>query len=116
MIAARGNNDSSTRAATLFDYEEMFSVLMYYGHMSKDEIYHSSWRFLTAIYQKYINRAYENLGVSAKDSNDGKIELTDEDYPSEFKKYTKEEQEEEIAKSGISDEEFLKGFKEYNQH
>lgn len=83
------------------DYEDFFSVLMYYGGMSKKEIYGSSRPFLYGIYKKYGNRACENLGVSAnseKEKNEN-IELTEADYPATFEKLFPVEREQKQSAS-----------------
>lgn len=66
------------------DYAELFSVLMYYYGMSKDEIMARSRRFIYALYEQYVKRACENLGVSPskKDSE----ENTEDTYPQDFGK------------------------------
>lgn len=89
------------------DYEDFFSVLMYYGKMSKEEIYGSSRPFLYGIYKKYGKRACENLGVSADSEKDegNKTELTDADYPAKFEKLFPVEREQ---KQSASD--YLKDF------
>lgn len=97
------------------DYEDFFSVLMYYGHMSKQDILNSSRPFLCGIYKNYVKRACENLGVSP----DGKKEdqdtpLTESDYPVEFKKLTKNERK-EAAEQYADEREFLSGFSQFNQ-
>lgn len=89
--------------------------------MSKDEILHSSKKFLLAIYQNYVKRACENLGVSSEsDENDnntiGKTQLTEADYPTEFISYTQAQREKYVAESGMSDKEFLSQFSEYVPH
>lgn len=71
------------------DYSEFFSVLMYYGHMSKEEIMRSSRPFLYGIYKQYAKRACENLGVDPdkdKEDNEKKFELKEADYPQNFTK------------------------------
>lgn len=70
------------------DYAEFFSVLMYYGNMSKDDILHSSRRFLYGIFKQYAKRACENLGVSPNDNKDEeqKKEFFEKDYPETFVK------------------------------
>lgn len=95
---------------------------MYYGHMSKTEILHSSRKFLFAIYQNYVKRACENLGVSSEkddygdnNTNSGN-HLTEDDYPKEFMKFTQAQREKMIEKSGISDEDYLSGFKQFKNH
>ncbi len=78
----------------VLDYEDFFSVLMYYGHMSKEEIMNSSRQFLYAIYGKYGKRACENLGVSPDGDKDGSGDdgpIKDSDYPSEFVRLTPKE-------------------------
>lgn len=120
MKAAQDSSDRSACAASSFDYEDFFSVLMYYGHMSKDDILNSSREFLVGIYQKYVKRACENLGVSEDDGDvesntPGKTTLTDADYPKEFISFTQAQREKEIKESGITDEQFLSRFKEYQK-
>lgn len=86
---------------------------MYYGHMSKQDILNSSRPFLYAIYKKYVNRACENLGVPVEKSESDT--LTEQDYPSEFKKFSQKEREKEIEDSGISDADFLASFPEFKK-
>ena len=76
--------------------------------MSKSDILNCSRRFINALYQQYINRACENLGVSPKENTGN--QLQDSDYPSEFVSFSQAQREKYIEESGISDEEFLKGF------
>lgn len=110
MIAASDGSDRSDDAASSISYEELFSVLMYYGNMSYEEIMNKSRRFLLAIYQQYPRRACENLGVSPdKDKND-EVTLSDSDYPSEFVSFSQAEREKAIKESGETDEEFIKKF------
>lgn len=81
---------------------------MYYTSMKQEDILNHSRKFLISIYQQYIRRACENLGVDPdKDKNDN---LSDNDYPSEFVSYSQEEREKMIEQSGESDEDFLKKF------
>lgn len=108
MIAAQDDSDRSDCAASSLTYEEMFSVLMYYTSMKQEDILKHSRKFLIAIYQQYIRRACENLGVDP-DKNE-KNELKDSDYPSEFVSYSQAEREKMIEQSGESDEDFLKKF------
>lgn len=83
----------------VFDYADFFSVLMYYAHMSKDEIMNHSRAFLHGIYRMYAKRACENLGVSptseeASEEDNAtsenislpEYELNRSDYPTEFTK------------------------------
>lgn len=92
------------------DYEDFFSVLMYYGHMSKQDIMNSSRPFLYGIYKNYAKRACENLGVSPDPNDeDSDTPLKESDYPKEFKKVSKEERE-KLAKKYSSDEDFLSQF------
>lgn len=121
MTAVQNGSDRSDCTASSLTYEELFSVLMYYGHMSKHDILHSSRKFLTAIYQNYVKRACENLGVSPDSDNkdDGtprKTVLTEEDYPSEFVSFTQAQREKMIEESGESDIDYLSKFREYNPH
>lgn len=85
---------------------------MYYGHMSKSDILNSSRKFLYAIYQQYVKRACENLGIPSEQKEDANG-LTESDYPEEFRKFTQKEREEKIEQSGISDDEFLSKFKQF---
>lgn len=91
------------------DYAEFFSVLMYYGHMSKDEILHSSRRFLYGIFKQYAKRACENLGVSSDKKEDEETGKDNSGYPSQFKKFTKKERENKLKEIG-SEENFMKMF------
>lgn len=90
---------------------------MYYGNMSKQDILNSSRKFLYAIYQEYVNRACENLGVSnnpqqAEQADDfNGTPLTDADYPSEFVTFTQEQREQAVAESELSDEDFMRFIK-----
>lgn len=78
----------------IFDYCDFFSVLMYYGHMSKNEIMTHSRAFLHGIYRMYVKRACENLGVSSdrKENDDiddtesqiNQYSLSANDYPTSF--------------------------------
>lgn len=86
---------------------------MYYTPMQAQDIVKHSRSFLYAIYQKYPNRACENLGVS---SSEEETDLSEEEYPSEFKKFSKNERQEYIENSGITDEEFLAQFQEFEKH
>lgn len=115
MIAAQDGSNGSDCAASSLTYEELFSVLMYYGHMSKTDILNSSRRFLFSVYKNYVKRAYENLGISPDgDSNSkDKTQLTDDDYPSEFVSFSQAQREKAISESGISDEEYLNSFKQF---
>lgn len=85
--------------------------------MSKDDILNSSRKFLYAIYQNYVNRACENLGVSPEqDEQENKTNtLSESDYPSEFVSFTQAQREKEIQESGISDDEFLSQFKQFQR-
>lgn len=82
----------------VFDYEDFFSVLMFYGHMSMDEIMNHSRAFLYGIYKMHSNRIKENLSIAyftaSKDDEEeeqqeepqGQFELSASDYPTEFTK------------------------------
>ena len=83
---------------------------MYYGKMSKSEILNSSRKFLFAIYQNYVNRACENLGVSPDNKKEGETKLSESDYPSEFISFSQAEREKMINESNESDDDFLKKF------
>ena len=111
MIAAQDGSDRSDCAASSFSYEEMFSILMYYGNMSKSEILGSSRKFLYAIYQNYVRRACENVGVNPdKADENGDTQLSEKDYPSEFISYSQAQREKMIEESGESDEDFINKF------
>ena len=84
------------------DYEDFFSVLMYYGHMSKQDIMNSSRPFLYGIYRNYVKRACENLGVSA----DGETDENGDEYPKDFGKLTPDEKKKR--------DEYLGQFKDSN--
>lgn len=121
MTAVQNSSDRSDCTASSLSYEELVSVLMYYFHMSKNEILHSSRKFLIALYQSYVKRACENLGVSSDSTDEdsgkpGKSVLTDADYPSEFVSFTQAQREKMIADSGESDADFLSKFREYKAH
>lgn len=81
---------------------------MYYGNMSKSEILSSSRKFLYAIYQNYVRRACENVGVNPDKDSDTR--LSDSDYPAEFVSYSQAQREKMITESKESDEDFLKKF------
>lgn len=81
---------------------------MYYTSMKQEDILNHSRRFLISIYQQYIRRACENLGVDP-DKNKN-TELKDSDYPSEFVSFSQAEREKMIEQSGESDEDFIKRF------
>lgn len=99
----------------VLDFEDFFSVLMYYGHMSKEEILHSSRPFLYAVYKMYGKRACENLGVSPDSKKEDKdTPLTEKDYPVEFKKLTKKERK-KAAEQYADERDFLSGFSQFNQ-
>lgn len=91
-----------------FDYGNFFSVLMYYGHMSKYEIMHSSMPFLYYIYKNYIDRACENLGVS-NHSDDDEDKTSDIEYPTEFYKISENDRKNTMT-SLSNDDEFKKRF------
>ena len=111
MIAAQDSSDRSDCAASSFSYEEMFSVLMYYTSMSKEDILKCSRKFLYALYQRYVRRACENLGINPdKDSDNGETQLSDNDYPSEWVSFSQAEREKMIEESGESDEDFINKF------
>lgn len=99
------------------DYEDLFSVLMYYGHMSKQEIMKSSRPFLYGIYRSYVKRACENLGVppNGGDCTDSNTPLSESDYPTEFGKMSRKERE-EAANKYSSDEDFLSRFAGFNRN
>lgn len=97
------------------NYEELFSVLMYYGNMSKKDILQSSRPFLLNIYKQYVRRASENLGVSpdgeAEDTHSYVREspLDESDYPVQFKKLSQIEKERAVAQYE-SDADFMSKF------
>lgn len=92
-----------------FDYSDFFSVLMYYGKMSKEDILNSSRPFLYAVYKQYGKRACENLGVSP--DNEKEEQVDEEEYPSMFKKLTPKERENGL-KEFENSEDFMKIFGE----
>lgn len=92
-----------------FDYGNFFSVLMYYGHMSKHEIMHSSMPFLYYIYKNYVDRACENLGVPKNDEEESENSSTDIEYPKEFYKISDRDRAGTMT-SLANDEEFKKRF------
>lgn len=83
---------------------------MYYGHMSKYEILHSSRKFLYAIYFKYVNRACENLGVKVNEKEEDDNTLDENDYPEEFMRFSQKDRDRFVEESGESNEDFLKKF------
>lgn len=94
------------------DYSEFFSVLMYYGHMSKKEIMNSSRPFLYAIYKKYAKRACENLGVSpdVEDTeNDEESNDIDNGYPTSFGKISDLDRQETMDQL-TRNEDFMRRF------
>lgn len=99
------------------DYEEFFSVLMYYGHMSKSDIMNSSRPFLYGIYKQYGKRACENLGVSFndKDEDPSSSALKESDYPKEFKKLSAKDRD-AFASKFESDEDFFSGFSDFKRN
>lgn len=93
-----------------FDYRDFFSVLMYYGHMSKEEIMNSSRPFLHGIYRMYAKRACENLGVSSEPAEEEGLDgLTQSDYPSNFGKLNTSGKIEDTPNFG-STEDFMAQF------
>lgn len=93
-----------------FDYRDFFSVLMYYAHMSTDEIMNHSLPFLHSIYRMYPKRACENLGISSEpEEEEGADGLTKSDYPENFGKLTPSGEIESTADFG-STEDFLSMF------
>lgn len=93
-----------------FDYRDFFSVLMFYGHMSKEEIMKSSRPFLHGIYRMYAKRACENLGVSSEPEEETSVDgLTAHDYPANFGKLNPSGEVEEAPKFD-STEDFMKMF------
>lgn len=117
MIASQSGSDRSDCGASSLSYEEFFSVLTYYG-MSKSDILNSSRKYLYGIYQQYVKRACENLGVSpdgdsGADGGAGTTKLSDSDYPSEFFSISQEQRDKDIEESGVSDEEFLSRFSQF---
>lgn len=89
-------------------------MLMYYGHMSKSDILHSSRPFLYGIYKKYAKRACENLGVSPDSDDSGSnTTLTAKDYPVEFKKLSEVDRQKAASKFD-SEESFLGDFQGFD--
>ncbi len=107
MKASASSSDRGNAGASL-NFDELFSVLMYYAHMSKSDIMNSSRRFLFAIYRNYVKRACENLGVASEGEDEDS--LSEEEYPSEFKTFSQKEREEYVSESGMSDAEFMAQF------
>lgn len=95
-----------------FDYRDFFSVLMYYGHMSKDDIMNSSRAFLHGVYRMYGKRACENLGVSPDETEDEQ-KGAQEEYPTEFKKLSAKERK-EATEEYASTKDFLSQFGQFN--
>lgn len=89
---------------------------MHYYGMNTEEINSHSRKFLYALYSRYPNRAAENLGVSLKDKDGEDNELTDKDYPSQYKRFTQEERDKYIEESNMTDDEFLAQFPEFEKH
>lgn len=92
---ASEDGDAENDKDLVFDYCDFFSVLMYYGNMSKSEIMTHSRAFLHGIYRMYVKRACENLGVSSSGESDdideanGQVQqcgLSESDYPTSFSK------------------------------
>lgn len=93
---ASEDGDAENDKDLVFDYCDFFSVLMYYGNMSKNEIMTHSRAFLHGIYRMYVKRACENLGVSSNREEDDDIDgterqvqqfgLSQSDYPTSFSK------------------------------
>lgn len=110
MIAAQNSSDRSDCAASSFSYEEMFSVLMYYTSMRKEDILKCSRKFLYALYQRYVRRACENLGIDPDTDEKGNKQLSDSDYPTEWISFSQAEREKMIKESGESDEDFINKF------
>lgn len=85
--SSKTSGDDGADEEIEFDYRDFFSVLMYYGHMSKEEIMNSSRPFLHGIYRMYAKRACENLGISSKPEEGESVDgLTNSDYPTDFGK------------------------------
>lgn len=114
------NEDGADDEELEFDYRDFFSVLMYYAHMSKEDIMNSSRPFLHGIYRVYVKRACENLGVSP-DGNKEESEIQEDgyqsdqaesdidDYPTEFRKLAPRERREAMDDYS-STQEFLSQF------
>ena len=49
-MAGEGNSSGSPSSASLLGYDELFSVLMFYFGMSKQDIMNSSRKFITMLY------------------------------------------------------------------
>lgn len=117
-VGAEKNTDSKE---TTFDYSDFFSVLMYYGHMSMDEIMNHSRAFLHGIYRMRFERVRENLDLAylsfgnkdeenkevGQETYSGQYELSASDYPSEF---TKLPPKHLIESTPEKTREFLSGF------
>lgn len=99
------------------DYSDFFSVLMYYGHMSKHDILNSSRPFLYSIYKQYAKRACENLGVSPDNSGeneeDNKFTLKESDYPAELLAVSDKDRQDTMEQLK-ENKDFLRQFPEYD--
>ena len=72
--------------------------------------------FLYALYQKYVDRVCEGLGIPKESQDDENISLSEEAYPSKFKKISASDREKYNKESTITDEEFLAQFPEFVKH
>lgn len=115
-----GAKENQKEEDIVFDYSDFFSVLMYYGHMSTDEIMNHSRAFLHGIYRVHHSRIKENLSIAyfssgkeEAESNDsvdesvGQYELSASDYPTEFTKLPPKHM---IESTPEATREFLSGF------
>lgn len=108
-MAGEGNSSGSPSSASSLSYDELFSVLMYYFGMSKQDIMNSSRKFITSLYMTYPKRACENLGVSSKSEQENK-NVDENGYPSKFVSFSQSEREKYVSESGQSDEDFMAQF------
>lgn len=117
---ASKDGDADNDEDLTFDYCDFFSVLMYYAHMSKDEIMRHSRAFLHGIYRTYVKRACENLGVSSDREEDDDIDeenaqaskygLTAADYPESFSKLPPRNNGSVVVGDASKTRDFLSGF------
>lgn len=108
-MAGEDNSSGSSSSASSFSYDELFSVLMFYFGMSKQDIMNSSRKFIMMLYATYPKRACENLGVSANPKEE-ESNADSNGYPSKFVSFSQAEREKYISESGQSDEDFMAQF------
>lgn len=76
----------------------------------------SSRGFLYLTYEKYVDRACEDLGIPKEAQEDENVTMSEKDYPSKFKKFSKEERDEYNKNDTMTDEEFMSQFSEYRKN